>query len=101
MKIIINLEKIWVKACYDEDMVAESICGGQGIQEGHIFAVRRPCPGSETCETICESNELKAQDSQAKAQTYVYHSIYKLLTATIKQQFQSLFTFFNLIIFFT
>ena len=69
MKILFNLEKIWVKACYDEDMVAESICGGQGMQEGHIFAVRRPCPGSETCEAICESNELKAQDSQAKAQT--------------------------------
>ena len=55
----------------DLDMIAQSTCGGLNKKEGFIYAVRRPCPGSETCEQICQSEELKAQDPQIKAKTFV------------------------------
>ena len=70
-KINSFIEKSLVDACYDEDMIAQSTCGGISQREGHVFAVRKPCPGKENCEQICGSNELKAQDSQANKQTYV------------------------------
>ena len=56
----------------DLDIIAQSTCGGLNKKEGFIYAVRRPCPGSETCEQICQSEELKAQDPQIKAKTFVY-----------------------------
>jgi len=63
------LETFIVIAMPDLDMIAQSTCGGLNKKEGFIYAVRRPCPGSETCEQICQSEELKAQDPQIKAKT--------------------------------
>jgi len=63
------LETYLVNACYDEDMIAQSTCGGLSEKEGWVYAVRRPCKGNTTCEQICESKELSAQDPQIKDRT--------------------------------
>ena len=58
-------------------MIAQSTCGGLSEKEGWIYAVRRPCKRdtSETCEEICRSKELAAQDPQIKAKTFAYKYI--------------------------
>ena len=56
----------------DLDIIAQSTCDGLNKKEGFVYAVRRPCPGSETCEQICQSEDLKAQDPHIKAKTFVY-----------------------------
>ena len=60
-----------MNASYYADMIAQATCGGLSETEGWVFVVRRPCVGDETCEQICESDELKAQDTNAIATTYV------------------------------
>ena len=50
-------------------MIAQSTCGGLSEKEGWVYAVRRPCKGSTTCEQICQSKELTAQDPQIKEKT--------------------------------
>ena len=52
-------------------MIAQSTCGGLSEKEGWVYAVRRPCKGNTTCEQICESKELSAQDPQIKDRTLV------------------------------
>jgi len=46
------------------DEMAQSSCTGLTDKEGWSYAVRRQCTGKETCDSICESLRLKAQDSQ-------------------------------------
>jgi len=54
---------------YEHDIIAQATCGGLCDDFGHVYAVRRPCPSKETCEDICKSDELKAQDSQVAKRT--------------------------------
>ena len=52
-----------------EDMIAQATCGALSEKKGWVFAVQRSCEGNETCEEICEANELKAQDEELNATT--------------------------------
>ena len=65
------LEKFLVGACghNDEDIIAQATCGGLCEDQGRIYAVRKTCGGKVTCNDICTSNELKAQDPQVAKRT--------------------------------
>ena len=52
-----------------EEIIAQATCGGLSEKKGWVFAVKRSCEGNETCEQICEANELKAQDEELNATT--------------------------------
>ena len=58
-----------MNACGDNDGIAQASCVGLNDKEGWVYAVRRNCKVAQTCEQICESDDLKNQDSQIKAKT--------------------------------
>ena len=50
---------------YIQDLMVQGICSGSTGFERWVYAVRRECSpsSSRTCDDICESSELKEQDS--------------------------------------
>ena len=53
------------------DNIAQASCVGLNDKEGWVYAVRRYCGNTRSCETICKSGSLKAQDIQIRSKTYV------------------------------
>ena len=56
----------------DMDKIAQSSCVGLNDKEGWVYAVPRYCGGNRTCDSICKSRNLKAQDSHLSGRTYVF-----------------------------
>ena len=49
----------------EEDIIAQASCNGLTGAGGWIYAVRRDCSKEyDDCNTVCESDSLKNQDSQ-------------------------------------
>ena len=58
------------------DEIAQASCVGLNDKEGWVYAVRRYCGGSRTCDSICKSGSLKAQDIQIKNKMYVLQPVF-------------------------
>jgi len=58
----------------NRDIIAQAYCASK-VNEGFIFAVRRPCnyklKSNKKCSDICKSSQLMKQDGQLKAKKKV------------------------------